>query len=388
MVSEWEAKGETEARTKSRGLRQRLFRWSALLTLCVTGFVMAAESFTGFDAASSRGTKLPENFNGFHFDDKTDSSVGWMHLIHLKDGGWITLLFTAANLGPYRLSTSMGAIYLKPGSPTYICSDLWKDEAHFTAPPKDRYWVRVNNSYFGGKYPEYKVKLNDGGCTGDLRFTSIVPSFTQGSGVATFGANKAGKWRLTAISPRAKVTGHIQFKEARVNVEGDAYLEEVATDMMVPTMSDRWYLLRAVNGPYTLNIFDIVVDKKSYGDGHIRTLMLARNDKIIMGTTQFQYTPQGTWTDKATGIAVPKSFKLSGRDGTTSLTGTVNYGKSIHSMNLLEKLPRMARMFAGVVYGEPYQYRAASDYDLIINENGVQTPLKGVGYSEIHFYDR
>lgn len=371
------------ASTRGRGFR----RLALLMSLMVAGLALAAEPFSGFDSASSRGITLPANFNGFDFQDKADSSVGWMHLIHLKDGGWITLLFTAANLGPYRLSTSIGASYTKPGEPVLICSELWKDEEHFT-PPKDRYWVRVNNSYFGGKYPDFRLKVNDGGCVGDVKFTSIVPSYMQGSGAATFHADKSGKWKLIQISPRAKATGYITFQGKRIEVDGDAYLEEVATDMTVPAMADRWYLLRAVNGPYTINLFDIVVDKKNYGDGHIRTLLVARDNKILMGTTNFTYQVQGNWTDKETGIVIPSTFKLSGKDGTTGLTGMVKYGKTLHSMNLLDKLPRMARMVAGVMYGTPYQYRSAAEYDFVLNENGVQTPIKGVGYQEIHFYDR
>lgn len=381
-----DAAGQVGIEPSGRASR-RVRAWMGLFFLLLTGLAWAAEPFTGFDSPSSRGITLPANFNGFHFEDKADSSVGWMHLIHLKNGGWITLLFTAANIGPYHLSTSIGASYTRAGEPVLICSEMWKDEDHFTA-PKDRYWVRVANSYFGGKYPDFKAKVNDGGCQGEIKFTSIVPSFTQGSGVATFNADKSGKWRLIQISPRSKATGYLTFQGKRIEIDGDAYLEEVATDMTVPALADRWYLLRAVNGPYTINLFNIVVDKKNYGDGQIKTLLVARDNKIIMGTTNFNYQIQSNWTDKATGISVPNVFKLSARDGSTTLTGTLSYGKTLHSMSLLDKLPRMARMVAGVMYGTPYQYRSAADYDFVLNENGVQTPIKGTGYQEIHFYDR
>lgn len=358
------------------------------ISLICVGLAWAAEPYTGFNASSARGFKLSPTFNGFQFDNKPDSSVGWMHMIQQKDGSFLTLLFTAANLGPYHLSTSIGAMYTKPGGPTYTCSELWRDDAHFTAPPKDRYWVRVNNSYFGGKYPDFQVKLNDGGCKGEVKFTSVLPSYSQGSGLATFGSKSVGTWQLLAISPRAKATGSLQFPGGKVTVDGDAYLEVVSTDMMVPQLADRWYILHYLQGPWTLNVFDIVVDKSNYGEGHVRTLMLAKDNQIIMGTTQFTYQPQGGWKHDDSGITVPQSFKLGARDGAVSLTGTVKYGKNLDVMNLLEKLPLPARVYAGVRYGTPYQFRSAAELELTVTENGVSTPIKGTGFSEIHFYDR
>lgn len=363
-------------------------RWLLTLIALLPFVALALEPFTGFDSPSSRATKLPATFNGWHFEDKEASSQGYMHLIHLKDGGWITLLFTAANMGPYHLSSSMAVMYAKPGEPVRICKDIWKDEESMSVPPKDQYKIRINNSTFGGKYPDFYAKVRDGGCTGDLTFKSIVPSYIQGSGVATFGSDKGGKWRLIAISPRAKVSGSITFKEGKVNVEGDAYLEEVATDQIVPSFADRWYIMHAVNGPYTINLFDIVLDKARFGDGHVKTLMVARDDQILMGTTQFNYAVQGTFADKESGLAVPKAFNLSARDGSTALNGTVAFGTKLHQLELLTNLPTLARLYAGVRYGHPYQFRSAVNYELALNENGVVTPIKGVGFQELHFYDR
>jgi hypothetical protein len=359
-----------------------------VMLLCSPVVWAAASSWSGFDAPSSRGTKLPPNYNGFHFEDKSNSSQGWMHLVHLKDGGWLTILFTAANLGPYKLSPSLGVLYAHPNGTKYTCSGMWPDYKSFTKPKDDRYWIGVNHSFFGGRYPNFYVKLNDGGCTSDISFQSIVPSFMQGSGKAHFYDDRSATWSLTQISPRAKASGWIQFPQAKINVEGDAYLEEVSADIMVPVMSDRWYILRTVNGPYTLNLFDIVVDRKNFSEGHIRTLLVARDSQILMGTTQFRYEPYGGRKDAESGIVVPEGFSLNARDGATTLTGSVKTGKILETLDLLSRLPRMARLFAGAMYGTPWQFRSAAEYDLVLKEGSNEVPIKGVGFSEIHYYDR
>lgn len=348
----------------------------------------ASNNWKNFDSQSSRGKVLPPNYIGYHYDDKPDWSQGWMHWIQLKDGAWLTLLFGVANLGPYDKVPSVGIMYTNPNGKKYLCRDLWTDNSRLTEPTQGKYWVGLNKTFFGGKYPNYFIKINEDKCQGELNFYSKAPSFTQGSGKVSFSDDGTKYWQQTIFSPKAKVSGFIKFKEAKVDVDGDALLEEVTMSVLVPTISDRWYVFRTVSGPYLISIFNIIVDKKNYGDGAIKSMVVTKDNNIIMGTTDFQYTPVGGKFASDSGYTLPESFNLSSKDGNVSVNGKVKINKTMHSINTFNYLPKLVKSFAGLVYGTPWQYVTNADYDFVIKEGNQETHLNGLGYQEVHFYDK
>lgn len=359
-----------------------------LVLLLLSSLAWASEPWKGFDSKSSHGTKLPANFNGFLFSDKSDANAGWMHLIHLNNGGWINLLYSVANMGPYHHSSSIAVLYVHPNGTKYRCDAQWSDSEEFKRTTPNDYFIEVHHSHFGGKYPDFMAAVDDGGCKGQLTFKATVPSFTQGSGVVRFGDSGEDTWRLMQLAPRATAKGYIQFPGGRVEVDGFAYLEAMFSDIVIPSMADRWYMLRAVNGEYTINLFDMVLDHGNYGDGNVQTLLVARGNKILMGTTQMTYKPVGGRVDPESGNLVPAAFRLDARDGSTSLKGTVRVGKIMDSLDVLSNSPLFIRLVGGLLHGTPWQYRSAAEYDLVLNENGKESRIKGVGYKEIHFYDK
>ena len=360
------------------------------LAALVGSVAWAAGSVRGFGGPGSRGIELPSSYNAYHFKDKADSSIGWMHLIFLEDGGWIQILFGLANMGPYKKAPSVLAIYAGPDGTKYRCYEQWSGADHFVEPPPNKYAIQIDKSSFGGRYPNFYAKINNGGCRGEITFTSEVPSYTQGRGIATFTevGGEAYEWRATMLSPRAKARGYLEFPERRITIEGEAYLEEVSGDLAIPSLADRFYIFHAINGPYSIHLFDIVVDKKNFGNGHVRMFNVTKDDKIIMGTPNVHFTPKGGRRHPKSGISVPTHFDLSARDGSTRLTGTVKMVRILEAVDILSQTPRFIRMFGSFIAGTPWHFKVMANYDLVLKEGENDIPLTGTGYEEIHFYDR
>jgi len=312
--------------------------------------------------------------DALHIDMKKKGTREWWYFdARLENGYTVVGFFRAKHERTGKTGVEI-TIYKPSGEKIQKVIDyLYSD---FKA-SKDLPEVQIGKNYIKVDYsnkelPTYEIFLDEGKYGFHLKYKALLHGWKPGYGYIEFGKSNQFGW-VVAL-PRADVEGTIKVDNEIFQVKGIGYHDHNWLNFNFAMIIDYWYWGRIYSDNFTV-IFVYIKCNKKMDNYPIQVLMLAKNEKIILSTGEYELIQKNfEYNDKA-GNKYPKVLEfISGNHHKI----TLNVQKIIDAVNLLHELNPITRFLAkNLLKLKPGYFRLNSNFILDIKDGGKSYQEKG-----------
>ena len=234
----------------------------------------------------------------------------------------------------------------------------------------DQNYIKVD--YSNKEFPVYEIYLDEGEYGFHLKYKALVHGWKPGKGYIEFGRSNQFGW-VVAL-PRAEVEGTIKIDNEIIQANGIGYHDHNWLNFNFAMIIDYWYWGRIYSNNFTV-IFAYIKCNKKMDNYPIQVLMLAKNEKVILSTGEYELIQdEFVYNDKA-GNKYPIFLEfIVGNDYQI----TLNVQKVIDAENLLHELSPITRFFAkNLLKLKPGYFRLNSNFTFDIKHEGKSYIEKG-----------
>jgi hypothetical protein len=290
------------------------------------------EAWTGPGRKDGTIKHISPKDDAIHIDMKKKGSSEWWYFDASLENGYIVVGFFWAK---HQLTgkTCIEITIYKPGGEkinktlNYLNSDF-----RYSLDSAD---LQIGKNYIKTDYsnkdlPIYEVFLDEGSYGFHLKFTALVHGWMPGHGYTEF--EGLGQFGWCIALPRALVEGIIKVNDEIIPVKGRGYHDHNWLSFIPAKLVEYWYWGRLYSENFTFCYAYIKCNKKM--DNYpIQVLMLAKNEKIILSTGEYDLIQENFQYDNKAANNYPKSliFKIPNQ-----LETSLEVQKIIDSGNMLE----------------------------------------------------
>lgn len=331
----------------------------SVTALMAVGLVFAlapaaeASTWGGSGGDTSVDDLIPKMSSGQAYSERYGFAVD------LDNGAHVGIDFTISNLG---IRNGYGASEVRIRHP-----DIDNYQHSERVSPGD--WSYDENSFqldIGPASVEatddgaYELRYADDNARVELRFEPTIGMWQPGSGEIRSGDDY---YRFTLVSPRANVTGRIQWDGEWHEVEGtrSGYSDHVATNVAPYNLAKRFTRFRSyVDDAFVMwREVDLTDD---FGGESVTWVVVGVGDEIVYEDPDAEVRFGEIERDAETEYLVPHAIQTLSKTGGDQFRLTLR-GNDVERRDLLEGRGRAARMIARAV-SDPFQFNVQGDFQL------------------------
>jgi hypothetical protein len=270
--------------------------------------------------------------NALHIDLTKKGFFEWWYFdAHLEGGYTAVGFFRAAHERTGKTSVEI-AIYKPNGERLQKFVNYKRSDMTISRELAD---IQIGHNYLKVDYsnrelPIYEVFLDEDNLGIHLKYTAQVHGWMPGDGTTQFGDKGYFGWCVPL--PRALVVGTIRIDQSTISVKGIGYHDHNFGNINMAKYLEYWYWGRLYSENFTLCYAYIKCNKKM--DNYpIQVLMLAKSEKIILSTGEYDLIQKNFQYDDKAANNYPKSliFKIPNQ-----LETSLEVQKIIDSGNILD----------------------------------------------------
>jgi hypothetical protein len=238
--------------------------------------------------------------------------------------------------------------------------------------------------------PVHRWAVEVPGFSCDFTFTTILPAWKPGSGVAWFDAEHYTTYGLPA--PWADVAGTMSVNGESVVASGQCMLDTSETLLPLTRTNaesravrvwsppgtprgDRWFI-----GALT------TVSHPGYGSLELPMLMVAHGDRWLFTTMSFRFEYLSLATLEDPPYPYPERIAVSARDQGYALDGTYTVEAPYWITDVFQRLPKLLRTIASWFVKRPVIFRNLARFEgTVSGPDGVAIPLRLSGQAEFMY---
>ena len=312
--------------------------------------------------------------DALHIDMKKRGTREWWYFdAHLDNGYTVVGFFRAKHERTGK--TGVEIVIYKPNG-TKIQQVINYDHSDFIA-SRNLADVQIGQNYIKVDYsnkdfPIYEIYLDEGEYGFHLKYKALVPGWKPGKGYIEFGRSNQFGW--VAALPRAEVEGTIKIDNEIIQVNGMGYHDHNWLNFNFAMIIDYWYWGRIYSDNFTV-IFVYIKCNKKMDNYPIQVLMLAKNERVILSTGEYELIQDGFVYDDKAQNKYPTLLEFI-VDNDNKITLDVQ--KVIDAANLLYELSPITRFFAkNLLKLKPGYFRLNSNFTLNVKDEGKSYIEKG-----------
>ncbi|MFX0004316.1 MAG: lipocalin-like domain-containing protein [Candidatus Hodarchaeota archaeon] len=237
-------------------------------------------------------------------------------------------------------------------------------------------YIKVD--YANQELPIYEIFLDEGEYGLNLKYTAQVHGWKPGKGYIEFGKSNQFGW-VVAL-PRADVKGTIKVNNETIQVKGVGYHDHNWLNFNFAMIIDYWYWGRIYSDNYTA-IFAYIKCNKKMERYPIKVLMLAKNDRIIISTGEYELIQDNFEYNDQAGNKYPKVLKFNFNNHHEIILEVQDI---IDADNLLFELGPITRFLVkNLLKLKPGYFRLNSKFQINILSDGKIYTEKGTTLHEM-----
>jgi predicted secreted hydrolase len=256
--------------------------------------------------------------NALHIDLDKKGNFEWWYFDARLDGGYTAVgFFRAAHERTGKTAVEI-AIYKPDGERLQKSVNYKRSEMRVSRELPD---VKIGNNYLKADYskgdlPIYEIYLDEDNLGIHLKYIAKVHGWMPGDGSTQFGDKGTFCWCVPL--PKALVEGTIRIGDNTIPVKGIGYHDHNWGNINMAMYLEYWLWGRLYSDNFTLCYAYIKCNKKM--DNYlIQVLMLAKNEKVILSTGEYELIQEDFKFDKKAANEYPKklTFKIPNQMETT-----------------------------------------------------------------------
>jgi hypothetical protein len=255
-------------------------------------------------------TEYKPEHDGLHIDMKKKRNAEWWYFDARLENDYVVVGFFRAKHERTGKTGVEITIYTPSGKKiqnlyNYSRSDLTASPEFPDVQIGQNY---IKADYSNPKLPTYEVFMDEGEYGLHLKYTAKVNSWMPGSGYTEFG--DMGHFGWSVALPRAYVEGTIKVNNETIPVKGIGYHDHNWINFNLVKVVEYWYWGRIFSEHFTL-IYAIIQCNKKMGNYPIQVLMLAKDEKVILSTGEFEFIRENMKFNETVDNYYPEVLKFS-----------------------------------------------------------------------------
>ena len=216
-----------------------------------------------------------------------------------------------------------------------------------------------------------------------LTFRPTEKPWRPGSGRAHFGDEGDKYLDMTVLAPRARFSGTVRMGGEEREVKGRGYAIHTSANMAIHEITKRWMLFHTERAPLSIFLREVEPAGK-WGGPPFRSLLVAREGKVLFESTSFEVTPDEVTHDDghANRYALPGVLRVQASDGGADLKAVIKVGRRTGRKDHLEGMTRVERVVASK-FAQPVSYAYRAAYRLELTKGGETEVFEGRGFYEL-----
>jgi len=338
------------------------------------------EAWSGPGKKDGNITKYESKFDALHINMKQRGNTEWWYFDARLDNGYVVVGFFRAKHERTGKTGVEIVIYTPNNEKIQKIYDYNRSDFIISGEKAD---IRIGKNYIkvddsNENFPIYEVFLDEKEYGFHLRYTAQVGGWMPGRGYTEFG--KLGQFGWVVPLPRAKVEGTIKVDNKTISVKGIGYHDHNWINFNLVRVVKYWYWGRLYSDNFTL-IYALIQCNKKMKDYAIKVLMLAKGEKIILSTGEYDLLQENFKYDDKAENNYPQilNFKIpEGHEITLSVQNIIDSG------NLLFELSPLLRFIAkNLLKLKPSYFRFNSKFNVNINYEGNNYKEQGTTLHEM-----
>ncbi len=229
---------------------------------------------------------------------------------------------------------------------------------------KEKADVKIGNNYIKANYtneslPTYEIYLEEGQYGIHLVYKANVEGWMPGKGYTEFGM--IGHFGWCVAIPRAQVEGTIKIDGKEIHVKGTGYHDHNWLNFNMVRVVEYWHWGRIFSEDFTI-IYAYIKCNKKLDNYPIRVLMVAKGEKVILSTGEFELKENNFKYHKKVNNKYPSKlvFNISEQN-----KFSLNVQKLVDADNLLFELNPIIRFFVkNLLKLRPGYFRFNSEFQI------------------------
>ncbi|PKP60856.1 hypothetical protein CVT91_04325 [Candidatus Atribacteria bacterium HGW-Atribacteria-1] len=305
--------------------------------------------------------------DAIHLEDDENYFEWWYFDAHLENGYSVVGVLHARHMGSGQPETLL-EIHTPTGE--NLSADKLYSESDLRASAQEcDVWLGGNHVH--GHYPKYHLFISEGELEADLTFYSQMQGWKPGEGKFFYGDDGYFAWVVPV--PRAQVEGTIKIGDKVIPVSGTGYHDHNWGTVDLSKVISYWYWGRLYANDFTL-IYADVAAKKHYRNTHVRPLMLACSDQILLSTGEVVVREGEETFSQEANRAYPAHLDIS-VPGKVSVTLEVK--EVTEATDFLEDRNPILKWVVNTFLARPAYFRFLSDFTMHVEHEGQTYDLEG-----------
>lgn len=312
--------------------------------------------------------------NALHIDLNKKHYFEWWYFDARLEGGYTAVGFLrAAHERTGKTSVEI-AIYPPGGGRLQRHADYKRSDMTASREIAD---IQIGHNYLKVDYSNkdlasYEVFIDEGNLGLHLKYVAKVYGWMPGDGSTLFGDKGSFCWCVPI--PRASVEGTIRIGDKKIPVKGIGYHDHNWGNVNMAKYLSYWHWGRLYSENFTLCYAHIQCNKKMYNHP-IKVLMLAKNEKVILSTGEYELTQENFQYDNKAANEYPKNLKFKVPN---QLETSLEVQEIIDSGNVLE----LYGMSSVIRFIAKYILRISPGFFRFNSKFKLNVSFKGKSYQE------
>jgi len=361
-------------------------RWLTLFFLVLlSAFAFAAKSIfvppvpENINMGITSADEAHEPHKGFGFVEM------WSFLARSENGLVANCQFGVSNAG---ISNNFPAYNITVILPDQKIVNIFSEfKSKDLKADKNNFSVEFPNVKLFGRHPNYYLKLKDPEIKMDMVFKAGSPGVKlSDDGRVKFGKNFKGFYKEILMAPTATVSGTIEVKGAKHNINGWGYVEHALSNTFPPSFVKRWNSLRFHSEKLTV-IHSGFVPDSDYNERYFGITTIVKDGRVKHISTAGRLELLETILDPVSKYAIPRKGVITVNDPGCTLSMEIQFDDFIERIETLAKVNIITRKLVEIIYARPYIYRYPPiDTTVKVDFGQGLEPFSGEVISQIVFF--
>ncbi len=304
-------------------------------------------------------------------------SQSWTFVYYLDDGSGGYLQFSTLRLAyAFKQILVHHAYFPADGPLVYRKEILSTSEVKWEATEPR---LTMNQSYWSGFYPEFRIfaPLND--LYANLTFQSLVPPWRPGDGPVHYFTPDGDWYDLVVPIPLAAVTGTIRVGSKEKKVSGFGYMDHNSQTVWFLTQVQELFALRSFGEKWSIHFLDYW-PPPNFGNQRVSWLIVMKDNKIIYATDKYKVEPSDWVAEPKRGRKYPRKARVVVEDPQFKLVGEIKGVKLLDVLDVRDEVPAVLEPAASKLIRQPafIRQRAEVTWKLTTPAGEETAPARGI----------
>ncbi|GEM_PF-1335696 len=249
--------------------------------------------------------------------------------------------------------------------------------------------INCGNTSFSGKWPEWKLVINEKEFQAELTYRATVPTFDVGRCFYT--PDRKIHLDCFVFVPRGRVWGTVTTDGKVRKVSGQAYGDHSHQNLPPTRQGPFYYAVRVFPDPKTpddeklhLNFSNQALHK-AYGGGADKFSFVVSDREVIGFTRNIDIKPLEVFEDPETGYKYVRRVKITAMGENFTVNGLFAVDDVIEIFDIYQWLPPWARKIAEKFWKRPVYFRFLGKFNGVLDIDGNTVRIKQRATSEMNF---